>query len=80
MTWLKARFVTALAVLTAVLTVLGAVYGKGRKDANTATSKKNLEDYADERKRIDAEISSVGATDAERVRLLQDIAKRRGGS
>jgi hypothetical protein len=80
MTWLKARFATALAVLTAVLTVLGAVYGKGRKDANLATSKKNLEDYADERKRIDTEISSVGATDSERVRLLQDIAKRRGGS
>ena len=80
MTWLKARFVTALAVLTAVLTVLGAVYGKGRKDANLATSKKNLEDYADERKRIDTEISSVGSTDAERVKRLQSIANRRGPS
>ena len=78
MTWLKARIVAALTALTAILAVLGAVYGKGRSDARKARAAADDREYRNERKKIDAEISGIGASDAERIDRLQSIAKRRG--
>ena len=76
MTWLKARIVAALTALTAILAVLGAVYGKGRRDTNVRRDIQGLEDYRNERKRQDGLDVGHGATDAERIRLLKTIANR----
>jgi hypothetical protein len=78
MIWLKARMWAVLSALTAILAVLGAVYGKGRSDARKSAQVKQQRDYINERKKIDAEIGSIGSTDAERIERLQSIAKRRG--
>ena len=80
MTWLKARIVAALTALTALLAVLGAVYGKGRSDARKTRSAQDNEDYRNERQKIDSEVSGIGGTDADRIRVLNDIAGRRGQS
>ena len=77
MTWLKARIVAALTALTALLAVLGAVYGKGRSDARKTRAADDAEDYINERKRQDDLDVGHGATDAERIRLLKDIANRK---
>ena len=80
MTWLKARIVAALTALTAILTVLGAVYGKGRADQRKTREKRDAQDYIKERQKIDSEVSGIGGTDADRIRVLNDIAGRRGQS
>jgi hypothetical protein len=69
-----------LAGISAFLGMLGLAWLRGRSAARSERDRKDAKDYVNERKRIDAEVSSVGSTDSERVRLLQDIAKRRGGS
>ena len=76
MTWLKARLVAALTALTAILAVLGAVYGKGRSDARKTRAAADDREYRDERKRQDDLDVGHGATDLERIRLLKDIANR----
>ena len=76
MTWLKARIVAALTALTALLAVLGAVYGKGRSDARKTRAAADDREYRDERKRQDDLDVGHGATDLERIRLLKDIANR----
>ena len=76
MTWLKARIVAVLTALTAILAVLGAVYGKGRSDARKTRAADDAEDYINERKRQDDLDVGHGATDAERIRLLKTIANR----
>ena len=78
MTWLKARIVAVLTALTAILAVLGAVYGKGRSDARKTRAAADDREYRDERKKIDAEISGIGGNDAYNIKRLQSIAKRRG--
>ena len=78
MTWLKARIVAALTALTALLAVLGAVYGKGRSDARKTRAAADDREYRDERQKIDAEISGIGASDADNIKRLQSIANRRG--
>ena len=80
MTWLKARIVAALSALTAILAVLGAVYGKGRVAERKTRSAQDNEDYRNERQKIDSEVSGIGGTDADRIRVLNDIAGRRGQS
>jgi hypothetical protein len=40
MIWLKARALSILLTVTTIVTVLGAVYGKGRSDARSATLRK----------------------------------------
>lgn len=77
MTWLKTRLFAALSALTAILAVLGAVYGKGRADQRKTREKRDAQDYIDERKKIDSEVSGIGGTDADRIRVLNDIAGRR---
>jgi hypothetical protein len=64
----------------ALLAVLGAAWFFGRRSQRKDTAAKGAKDYAKERKKIDAEVSSVGSTDAERISVLQGIAKRRGAS
>jgi len=76
MTWLKTHFYAILFGIKAILLTLA--YAKGRSDANNKHDKRSLEDYQNERQGIDDEISSVGSTDAERVKRLQSITKRRG--
>ena len=80
MTWLKSRILAVLSALTVILGVLGAVYGKGRSAARSERDTQDAKDYRDERKRIDAEISGIGGNDADNIKRLQSIAKRRGGS
>lgn len=41
--WIKDRLIAIGAVLLAILTVLGAVYGKGRRDEEVKTEKKSQE-------------------------------------
>ena len=76
MTWLKARIAAALTALTALLAVLGAVYGKGRSDARKTRAAADDREYRNERKRQDDLDVGHGATDLERIRLLKDIANR----
>jgi hypothetical protein len=76
MTWLKARMWAVLSALTAILAVLGAVYGKGRSDARKTRAADDAEDYINERKRQDDLDVGHGATDLERIRLLKAIANR----
>ena len=78
MTWLKARIVAALATLTAILAALGAVYGKGRSDARKTRAAADADDYISERKRQDELDVGHGASDAERIKRLHDIANRNG--
>ena len=78
MTWLKARIVVVLSALTALLAVLGAVYGKGRSDARKARAADDADDYISERKRQDEMDVGHGASDAERIKRLHDIANRNG--
>ena len=76
MTWLKTRIVAALTALTALLAVLGAVYGKGRADQRKTRAADDAEDYINERKRQDDLDVGHGATDLERIRLLKTISNR----
>ena len=76
MTWLRTHFYAILFGIKAALLTLA--YAKGRRDANNKHDRQGLEDYRNERQDIDDEISSVGSTDAERVKRLQSIAHRRG--
>ena len=76
MTWLKTRIVAVLTALTALLAVLGAVYGKGRSDARKTRAADDDREYRNERKRQDDLDVGHGATDAERIRLLKTIANR----
>jgi hypothetical protein len=78
MTWLKARMWAVLSALTAILAVLGAVYGKGRSDARKTRAADDDREYRDERQKVDAEISGIGGNDADNIKRLQSIAKRRG--
>ena len=78
MIWLKARMWAVLTALTALLAVLGAVYGKGRSDARKTRAADDAKDYINERKRQDDLDVGHGASDAERIRLLKDIANRSG--
>jgi hypothetical protein len=79
MTWLKARLWAILSAVTAILAVVGAIYGKGRSDANTARQARDAKDYRNERQKIDDEISGIGSTDRERIDRLRDISDRRSG-
>jgi hypothetical protein len=67
-----------LETIGALLAALGAAWFFGRRSQRKDTAAKGAKDYAKERKKIDAEIGSVGSTDAERIKRLQSIAKRRG--
>jgi hypothetical protein len=67
-----------LETIGALLAALGAAWFFGRRSQRKDTAAKGAKDYAKERKKIDAEIGSVGSTDSERVSQLQSIAKRRG--
>jgi len=67
-----------LAGISAFLGMLGLAWLRGRSAARSERDRKDAKDYVNERKRIDAEVSSVGSTDAERISVLQGIAKRRG--
>jgi hypothetical protein len=62
----------------AILAAMGAAWFFGRRSQRKETAAKGARDYARERKKIDAEISGIGSTDAERIERLQSIAKRRG--
>jgi len=73
--------------ITAIVGFVGvawiALFRAKRQGAADATAKRaaqDAKDYADERKKIDAEISAVGSTDADRIAVLRGIAKRRGAS
>jgi len=78
--WLKARIWAALAALTAILALLGAAYGKGRSAARSERDMQDARDYQNERQKIDDEISGIGGNDADNIKRLQSIAKRRGSS
>ena len=78
MMWFKARLWAVLSALTAILAVLGAVYGKGRSDARKTRAAADDREYRNERQKIDAEISGIGGNDADNIKRLQSIAKRRG--
>ena len=78
MMWLKARLWAILSAITAILAVLGAVYGKGRSDANRTRQARDDRAHIKERGKIDDEISGIGSTDRERIERLRAIAKRRG--
>ena len=78
MTWLKARLWAILSAITAILAVLGAVYGKGRSDANRTRQARDDRAHIKERSKIDDEISGIGSTDADRIERLRTIANRRG--
>ena len=67
-----------LETIGAVLAAIGAAWFMGRRSQRKDTAAKGARDYANERKKIDAEISGIGASDAERIDRLQSIAKRRG--
>ncbi len=78
MIWLKSRIIAVLSALTVILGVLGAVYGKGRSAARSERDMQDAKAYQNERKRIDDEISGIGGNDADNIKRLQSIAKRRG--
>jgi hypothetical protein len=69
-----------LAGISAFLGMLGLAWLRGRSAARSERDRKDAKDYVNERKKIDAEIGSIGGTDSERVSQLQSIAKRRGAS
>ena len=69
-------------LLAGVVAVLAALILGRRQGASGAREKRAGQDarvYQDERREIDGEGLGIGATDAERQRMLLDIAKRRGG-
>ena len=67
-----------LETIGALLAALGAAWFFGRRSQRKDTAAKGAKDYAKERKQIDAEIGSIGASDRERIERLRDIADRRG--
>ena len=79
MMWLKARLWAILSAITAILAVLGAVYGKGRSDANRTRQARDDKAHIKERSKIDDEISGIGSTDRERIDRLRAIERSRSG-
>ena len=69
-----------LETIGALLAALGAAWIFGRRSQRKDTAATGAKDYAKERKKIDAEIGSIGSTDSERIKRLRDIADRRGAS
>jgi len=78
MLWLHTRIGRAVAAIFAFLGMLGLAWLKGRSQANSAHAAQQAKDYKNERKRIDDEISGIGGNDADNIKRLQSIAKRRG--
>lgn len=69
MTWLKARIVAALTALTAILAMLGAVYGKGRSDARKTRAADDMADaYNRERTRHEIDRITGGADARDKLR------------
>ena len=62
----------------AIIAAIGAAWFFGRRSQRKDTAAKGAKEYADERKKIDSEVSGIGASDSERVAQLREIAKRRG--
>ena len=79
MMWLKARLWAILSAITAILAVLGAVYGKGRSDASRTRQARDDKAHIKERSKIDDEISGIGSTDADRIERLRAIERKRTG-
>jgi hypothetical protein len=75
MIWLKSRLALVLGALTAFLALLGAVYGKGRKDANTTRDTKDMRAHHDTRKRIDKVVRDTRSDDDLR-KWLHERSKR----
>jgi hypothetical protein len=78
MLWLHTRIGRAVTAISALLGMLGLAWLKGRSQANSAHAAQQAKDYKNERKRIDDEISGIGGNDADNIKRLQSIAKRRG--
>jgi hypothetical protein len=51
---------------------------QGASGAREKRAGQDARDYQNERREIDSEDLGIGASDAERQRMLNDIAKRRG--
>lgn len=79
MTWIKARLWAILSAITAILAVLGAVYGKGRSDASRTRRARDDRAHIKERSKIDDEISGIGSTDQQRIDRLRAIERSRTG-
>ena len=79
MTWIKARLWAILSAITAILAVLGAVYGKGRSDASRTRQARDDKAHIKERSKIDDEISGIGSTDQQRIDRLRAIERSRTG-
>ena len=72
-----------VAVLGAFGAIWAALWGARRSGANSANAKRDAEsarDYIAERKRQDEIDVGHGASDAERIRMLEAIRDRRGAS
>ena len=75
---LRTRAGRALTGVLALLAALGFAWARGRSDANSTRQARDAKDYSEERGQIDDEISGIGGTDADRIRMLDGIAGRRG--
>ena len=69
------RMIEAIA---AVVAAIGAAWFFGRRSGAAKRDAKHGEDYIAERKRQDRLDLGHGATDAERIKRLRDIANRNG--
>ena len=68
-------------LLAGVAAVLGAVLlgrRQGRQNEAQRRAGQDAQDYRNERQAIDETDIGLGASDADRVRMLNDIADRRG--
>jgi hypothetical protein len=68
-------------LLAGVVAVVGALILGRWQGASSAREKRagqDARDYQNERREIDNQDLGIGASDAERQRMLSDIAKRRG--
>jgi hypothetical protein len=64
----------------AIIAAIGAAFMRGRKGEADRTTARNAADYQKTRKEIDHADLGHGATDAQRIDRLREIADRRGGS
>lgn len=61
-----------------ILAALVVAYWRGRSGARDRADRQAARDYRDTRKEIDNADLGHGASDAERIRRLREIANRRG--
>ena len=64
----------------ATVVAVWAAWQRGRATGKKEEAHRKVTDYLRERKRIDETDLGLGATDADRIGRLRDIAKRRGGT